>query len=323
MRSFSDHKHDLKGGRDANQTEDIMPLTWSGGGQPRDLDLSRRSLGALLLTGATLAAFPALAQATPLIHTPADGLVVGDVLIAQTDGPLPAYVARPDDRGPFAAMVVVSEIFGVDDYIRDVCRRLAQLGYVAIAPNYFHRAGDPSRTRDAATLQKIGEAATNALVLADTGATLRWIGQQRFTTGEVGITGFSWGGAAVWMACDRYPQIGAAVSWYGRLMRPMSGFLSKEPRLWPIDVAPRLATPVLGLYAGLDQGITADEIETMREVLRRAGREDSQLVVYPHVQHGFHADYRAGYDAAAAADGWARMLDHFVRHGVRPTRWRR
>jgi carboxymethylenebutenolidase len=300
-----------------------MLLTRSGDSQPRTLDLTRRSLGALLLTGATLAAFPALAQASPPIHTPADGLIVGDVVIPQIGGPLPAYVARPDARGRFATVIVVSEIFGLHDYIRDVCRRLAQIGYVAIAPDYFHRAGDPSRTTDAAALQRIGEAATNAQVMDDTGAVLRWLADQRFTSRDVGVTGFSWGGAVVWMACDRFPEIRAGVSWYGRPMKPQSGFLSEEARLWPIDIAPRLRTPVLGLYAGLDQGIPRDDIETLREVLRRARANQSEIVVYPDVEHGFHADYRSSYDAAAAADGWGRMLDYFARHGVRPTRWRR
>lgn len=300
-----------------------MALTGPGGFEPRDLDLTRRSLGALLLTGAALAAFPALGQANPPIHTPADGLIAGDVVIPQIGGPLPAYVARPDARGRFATIIVVSDIFGLHDYTRDVCRRLAQLGYVAVAPDYFHRAGDPSHLTDPVALQRIGEAATNLQVLDDTGAVLRWLSDQRFASRDIGITGFSWGGAVVWMACDRFPEIRAGVSWYGRLIKPESGFLSSEARLWPIEIAPRLRTPVLGLYAGKDQGISADEIETMREVLRRARRSDSRIIVYPNAQHSFHTDYRPSYDAVAAADGWERMLDHFARHGVRPTRWRR
>jgi carboxymethylenebutenolidase len=266
-------------------------------------------------------AFPAAAaRAQAQIHTSDEGLVVGMVAIPTGGRPLPAYVARPDARGAFPAIIVVSEAFGLHDYIRDVCRRLARQGYVAVAPDYFFRAGDPSRMTDAAAIQKIGEAATNAQVMNDTGATLDWLRVQRFATRNVGITGFSWGGAVVWMACDRFPELRAGVAWYGRLIKPESGFLADEARLWPIEIAPRLRTPVLGLYAGRDQGIRQDEIDTMREVLRRARRSDSSLFVYPEAQHGFHADYRATYHASYANDGWARMLDHFARHGLRPGR---
>ena len=236
---------------------------------------------------------------------------------------LPAYVARPDARGAFPAIIVVSEAFGLHEYIRDVCRRLARHGYVAIAPDYFFRAGDPSRMTDAAAIQKIGEAATNAQVMNDTGATLAWLSGQHFATRDVGITGFSWGGAVVWMACDRFPELKAGVAWYGRLIKPDTGFLADEARLWPIEIAPRLRTPVLGLYAGRDQGISPDEVDTMREVLRRARRSRSSIFVYPEAQHGFHADYRSTYHAAYANDGWARMLDHFARNGLRPPRLRR
>ena len=300
-----------------------MPLTRPGGSEPRDLDLTRRSLGAFLFGGAALTAFPALAQATPPIRTPTDGLVAGMVSIPTGGRALPAYVARPDARGAFPAIIVVSEAFGLHEYIRDVCRRLARHGYVAIAPDYFFRAGDPSRMTDAAAIQKIGEAATNAQVMNDTGATLAWLSGQRFATRDVGITGFSWGGAVVWMACDRFPELKAGVAWYGRLIKPDTGFLADEARLWPIEIAPRLRTPVLGLYAGRDQGISPDEVDTMREVLRRARRSRSSIFVYPEAQHGFHADYRSTYHAAYANDGWARMLDHFARNGLRPPRLRR
>jgi carboxymethylenebutenolidase len=295
-----------------------LPLPCPDGEKPRDLHLSRRALGAMILAAAALPAATARAQAA--IHTSDAGLVAGMVAIPTGGRPLPAYVARPDARGAFPAIIVVSEAFGLHDYIRDVCRRLARQGYVAIAPDYFFRAGDPSRLTDAAAIQRIGEAATNAQVMKDTGATLDWLRAQRFATRNVGITGFSWGGAVVWMACDRFPELRAGVAWYGRLIKPESGFLADEPRLWPIEIAPRLRTPVLGLYAGRDQGIRQDEIDTMREVLRRARRSDSSLFVYPEAQHGFHADYRATYHAAYANDGWARMLDHFARHGLRPGR---
>ena len=83
-------------------------------------------------------------------------------------------------------------------------------------------------------------------------------------------------------------------------------------------MAANLSAPVLGLYAGKDQGIPLEHVEQMRAALAAAGKTDSQIIVYPDSQHGFHADYRSAYDAAAAKDGWTRMLAHFAAHGVAP-----
>ena len=294
----------------------MVTLTRPEGSQDADFSPSRRALGAMFFAGYALAAVSAQAEA---IHTDEAGLIAGEVAIPQADAPLPAYVARPDAKGRYPVVVVVSEVFGVHEYIRDLCRRLAKLGYVAVAPAFFHRAGDPAPLTDFGQIQKIVATATNAQVLGDIRAVLTWLKAQDFVDrGRMAVTGFCWGGAAVWMAAARVPEFKAGAAWYGRLSRPAKDqFLGDEDRPWPRDVVGDLRAPVLGFNAGTDKGIPLTDVETMRAKLRDA-RKKGDLIVYPEAQHGFHADYRSTYDEPAAKDAWARMLDWFARNGVKP-----
>jgi carboxymethylenebutenolidase len=223
-------------------------------------------------------------------------------------------------------VIVVPEIFGLHEYIRDVARRLAKAGYVGVAFDPFVRAGDPSKLSESAPIIAIVETATDVQVMGDIRAVISWLGTNpklgrepraarvRFADmRRVGITGFCWGGAVVWMACARIPQIKAGVAWYGRLVRPApTAFLGKEERQWPVDVAGGLKAPVLGLYAGEDRGIPLSDVEAMQAALAAADSE-SRIEIFPGVAHGFHADYRAVYDKAAAEAGWARLLDWFAK----------
>lgn len=297
-----------------------MPtLTRPEGPEPGDLAWTRRGVARLVFGGYAVAA---LAAAADPIRTDSEGLVSVAISIPANGGAqLPAFVARPKARGRHGAVLVVSEVFGVHEYIRDLCRRLAKAGYVAVAPDFFFRAGDPAPLSDFAEIRKIVQTATHEQVMDDVGATLRWLRAQRFVDGErLAITGFCWGGAVVWMAAARFPAIKAGAAWYGRLRRPAGDdFLGAEERPWPIDVAGELKAPVLGLYAGKDRGIPLADVDAMRAALRVAGRAD-QIVVYPEAQHGFHADYREMYDRAAAEDGWARMLAHFAANGLSASR---
>jgi carboxymethylenebutenolidase len=281
---------------------------------------SRRALAGLLATG--YAAFALSAEAEP-IHTDDQGLAIETVAVTEGGESLPVYVARPAARGRFPAIIVVSEVFGVHEYIRDVCRRLAKLGYVAVAPSFFFRA-DPSNALPALTdfsaITKIVGTAKNDQVLGDVGATLAWLGGQKFVDARrLAITGFCWGGAVVWMSTHRYPSLKAGTAWYGRLAPPAPGtFMSDDKRKWPLEIASEMKTPVLGLYGGKDQGIPASDIDKMRAALTAAGQTEDQLIVYPKAQHGFHADYRSSYDHEAAEDGWSRMLAFFKANHVEP-----
>lgn len=292
----------------------MTTLTRPDGTKPSDLNLSRRGLAVAALGG--YAVFALSAQAEP-ITTPETGLVTETVQLSPPDTQIPAYLARPDGAGPYPVVIVVSEIFGVHEYIRDVCRRLAQLGYVAMAPDFFARAGNPSGMSDYAEIRKIVATATDEQVMGDLSAAMAFLKAQDYAQADTAaITGFCWGGNITWQACQRLNLFKAGVAWYGRLARPADA--PADERQWPVDMAEDLSAPVLGLYAGKDQGIPLSDVEKMRSALAAAGKTDSEIIVYPESQHGFHADYRSAYDADAAKDGWTRMLAHFAEHDVAP-----
>lgn len=281
--------------------------------------LSRRTaLASLFTAGYALGAGPANAQA---ITTDETGLVVEEITFRGAGRyQLPAYIARPAAPGRHPAVVVVNEIFGIHAYIKDVCRRLAKQGYVAIAPDYFDRAGDPSAMTDIQNqIRPIVASAVYAQVMDDTDGAVRYLKRQRYVNRKTfAVTGFCWGGAVVWMAAAHNRAFKAGAAWYGRLVPPdPGGFGAEEGRPWPVDVAGRLRCPVLGLYASEDRGIPLDTVETMRAALTAAGNpSNSEIVVYDGAQHGFHADYRASFKRDAAEDAWARMLAWFKANSV-------
>lgn len=273
---------------------------------------SRRGLGAMaMFVGYAAAVTPVHSEA---ITTPSDGLITGMVSYPSSGFDLPAFVARPTGRGRKPVVIVVSEIFGLHEYIRDMCRRLARLGYVAIAPAFFVRVGDPAPLTDFAAIMPIVAAANNTQVMGDVTATIAWLDKQRFVAKHrIAITGFCWGGTVVWMASALTNRIKAGVAWYGRLASRAG---SVEIRKQPPDIASELKSPVLGLYAQNDSGIPLPTVEAMRAALSAAGNTQSMIHVYPGTEHGFHADYRPSYNEAAAKDGWARMLAWFGANGV-------
>jgi carboxymethylenebutenolidase len=206
-------------------------------------------------------------------------------------------------------------VFGVHDYIKDTCRRLAKLGYVAIAPAFFVRVGDPAPLTDFPAIMKIVGAASDQQVMGDVGATLKFLAAQPFVdSARIAVTGFCWGGGTTWLACESFPEFKAGVAWYGRMVP--SGAATDAKRLWPSQLAGQLHCPVLGLYGAKD-GLAA-QVPAMRAALAAAGKTGTEIIVYPDAGHGFHADYRDSYNAADAKDGWARMLAHFKRYGVGP-----
>jgi len=278
---------------------------------------SRRSLGVAALGGVAFAAYApaALSQAARPITTDSAGLTTANVSYAAPDGfDLPAFVARPEGEGPFPVVIVVSEIFGVHEYIRDICRRLAKAGYAAVAPAFFVRKADPAPLSDMSAVMAIVSAAGYEQVMGDVAATLDWIGLQSWAKSDkVGITGYCWGGKVVWQACARFPALDAGVAWYGRLA-PAANATDEQKtagRPWPVDLAGELKAPVLGLYGGQDSGIPNDTVKAMNDALAAAGKTDSQIILYDNAPHGFHADYRASYREADAKDGWARLLALF------------
>lgn len=298
----------------------MLTLTRPEGTEPQDLHVSRRMLGGLFFAGYAAAAVSASAEP---IQTDEAGLITGTVQIPSFDRTIPGYIARPDARGKFPVVLVVSEVFGIHEYIRDTCRRLAKLGYVALAPDFFVRHGDPAPVVDFAEIRRIVGSTTDEETRLDIDASVAWINRQKFADAKrKAITGFCWGGAVVWLACERSREFRCGVAWYGRLGRPEEGqFLGEPERQWPLETAGALKCPVLGLYGGKDQGIPAEDRDAMTDILVRTKKVGSEIVVYPDAQHGFHADYRATYNAAAAKDGWQRMLAYFETYGVAPRRY--
>ena len=263
-----------------------------------------------LAVGFALAVRPVSAET---IVTDAEGLTVGEVKIPTSDGDIPAYRAMPSQRRSLPVVVVVQEIFGVHEHIKDVCRRLAKLGYLAVAPELYARQGDVSKLSEVNDIvTKVVSKVPDAQVMADLDATVAWTKSSRNGNIEkLGVTGFCWGGRIVWLYAAHNPRVKAAVAWYGRLVGKPSDLQPKHP----IDVAASLKVPVLGLYGGDDQGIPLDTVEQMRTALKAAG-SPSEIVVYPNTPHGFHADYRASYRKEQAEDGWRRLQAWFKQHGV-------
>lgn len=265
---------------------------------------------ALAATGFALAAGPV--QAAPIATDPA-GLDAGPVLIPGRDRDLPAYAARPKGGKPAPVVLVVQEIFGVHEYIRDVCRRLAKHGYLAVAPELYVRQGDPSAIADIPTLMReIVAKVPDEQVMADLDAAAAWAANSAGgDAARLGITGFCWGGRITWLYAAHNPALKAGVAWYGRL----AGDASANTPRHPLDVAAQLHAPVLGLYGGADQGIPLDSVEKMRAALKAAAKP-AEIVVYDGAPHAFHADYRPSYREQPAKDGWARLLAWFKANGV-------
>jgi carboxymethylenebutenolidase len=262
-----------------------------------------------LATGFALSVQPVSAQT---ITTDTEGLTAGEVKVKVPDGEIPAYRAMPDKGGPFPTVLVASEIWGVHEHIKDLCRRLAKSGYFAIAPELFARQGDPSKIANVPELiDKIVKKAPTDEVMSDLDATVAYAKSSgKADTAKLAVTGFCWGGFVTWMYATHNPGLKAAVSWYGsdRWYKEMT---AKDA----VEIGAEVKCPILALYGGQDQSIPQETIEKREEACKAAGKT-CEFKVYPDAQHGFNADYRPSYNAADAKDGWARMLAWFKEYGV-------
>lgn len=274
-----------------------------------DSPLTRREFVATTLAaGFALAVQPVTAQT---IHTDTNGLDAGEVQIPTQDEHIPGYRAMPKGGKKLPTILVVQEIFGVHEHIKDVCRRLAKQGYLAVAPELYARQGDVSKVADISQIMPIVAKVPDAQVMSDLDATAAWASGHGGDADRLGITGFCWGGRIVWLYAAHNPHLKAGVAWYGRLVGDADALHPKHP----VDIAADLKAPVLGLYGGQDQGITADSRAQMLTALNAAGKP-AEIHVYPDAGHGFHADYRPSYNAKDAADGDRRMLQWFHTHGL-------
>lgn len=274
----------------------------------------RRFIVTSLAAGFALAVRPAAGQT--VVTTDTRGLVAGEVKIPVADGEIPAYRAMPERGKNFPVALVVQEIFGVHEHIKDVCRRFAKLGHMAIAPALYARHGDTSQMAEMSKVMEVVSKVPDAQVMSDLDATAAYAkATGKGDAKRLGITGFCWGGRVVWLYAAHNPGLDAGVAWYGRLVarpgQPANPLTPKQP----VDVAADLKAPVLGLYGAKDKGIPLESVERMREALKKS-KTKSEIIVYPEADHGFHADYRPSYNKQAAEDGWQRLLAWFKKHGA-------
>ena len=263
-----------------------------------------------LAAGFALAVQPVAAQS--VITTDTNGLEAGEVKIPVVGGEIPAYRAMPAKGNAFPVVLVVQEIFGVHEHIKDICRRFAKLGHLAIAPELYARQGDVSKiTNIQEIVSQVVSKVPDAQVMSDLDATVAWAKKSKGNTNKLGITGFCWGGRIVWMYAAHNPQVKAGVAWYGGFVGQTNELRPKHP----IDIAATLKVPVLGLYGAADNGIPVNTVERMQKALKDAGSK-SEIILYPDTPHGFHADYRETYRKEQAQDGWKRLQEWFKKYGA-------
>lgn len=291
---------------ESNMTSDVVGLT-------KVAPVSRRgfmSATAAVAAGYTLAAGPVRAD---IITTDTNGLQAGDArIMVDSEKEMPAYFARPAGNTKAPVIIVAMEIFGLHEYIKDVTRRLAKLGAFAVAPDYYFRKGtDLTKITDIKDLLPIVDAKPDAELMSDLDATVAWAGSQGGDTARLGIIGFCRGGRTVWEYAAHSGALKAAVAFYGPPVDPANPLWPKSP----MQLAPEMKAPVLGLYGGADTGIQVAQVEQLKAALEQ-NKKTAEFKIYPGAPHGFHADYRGSYRKDAAEDAWKQALSWFKKYGV-------
>jgi carboxymethylenebutenolidase len=283
---------------------------------PLSLDRREFLVTSILAAGAFALAVQPI-QAQTRIVTDANSLTVGEVKIPVADGQIPAYRAMPDKKNKkFPVVLVIHEIFGVHEWIQDVCRRFAKLGYMAVAPALYARQGEVSTIQTSGELNRqIFSKIPDTQSMSDLDATVAWAKNNSGNTNKLSITGFCWGGRITWLYAAHNPKVDAGAAWYGRVVPTANSPKNEAQPTTPIDYAKDLKVPVIGLYGGLDKGIPLDGVQKMQDELKK-GKSKSEIAVFPNADHGFLADYRPSYNKEAAEDAWKKMLDWFKKNGA-------
>ena len=277
--------------------------------EPKTQFTRREFVMTTLATGFAAACTPIASQTR--VATDDGGIMAGEVKIRTKDGEMPAYRAMPANGRNLPTVLVVQEIFGVHEHIKDVARRFAKAGYLAVAPELYARQGDVSKLTDMNAIRPIVASVPDAQVMSDLDAAAEWAAKNGGDAKKLGVTGFCWGGRIVWLYAAHNPNLKAGVAWYGRVEGPVNALQPKNP----IDLAKDVKAPVLGLYGGADAGIPNEGVDRMRAALKAAGKK-AEIHTYPDTPHGFNADYRPSYRKEAAEDGWKRALDWFRKNAV-------
>ena len=270
-----------------------------------------------ILAAGTFAGAVQPIQAQTKITTDDSGLVTGEVKIPVSDGEFPAYRAMPAKKGKkFPVVLVVHEIFGVHEWIQDVCRRFAKLGYMAVAPALYARQGEVKNLKDSREINRqVFSKIPDTQSMSDLDATAAWAAKNSGNTKKLSITGFCWGGRIVWLYAAHNPNVDAGAAWYGRLAPTPNSPVNAAQPTTPIDHVKELKVPVIGFYGGLDTGIPLDSVQRMQDELKK-GKSGSEIIVYPNAKHGFHADYRDSFNKEASEDAWKKLLAWFTKNGA-------
>jgi carboxymethylenebutenolidase len=280
--------------------------------------LDRREFFVTSILGAGLyAAAVSPIQAQTRIVTDDKGLIVGEVKVPVSDGQIPAYRAMPDRKGKkFPVVLVIHEIFGVHEWIQDICRRFAKLGFMAVAPALYARIGEVKDLKDPREINRqVYSRIPDTQSMADLDSTVVWASKNSGNINKLSVTGFCWGGRMTWLYAAHNPKVDAGAAWYGRVVPTPNSPINTAQPTTPIDHAEKLKVPVLGLYGGQDKGIPVEGVERMREALKK-GDSKSEILIYPEADHGFHADYRPTFNKAASEDAWAKTIAWFKKHGA-------
>lgn len=282
---------------------------------PEEPTLDRREfLVTSIFAAGIYAAAVSPIQAQTKITTDALGLTAGEVKIPVADGEIPAYRAMPDKGKNFPVVLVVHEIFGVHEWIQDVCRRFAKLGYMAIAPALYARQGEIKDLKDSREINRsIYSKIPDTQSMTDLDSTVAWAGKNGGKTKKLSITGFCWGGRIVWLYAAHNPKVKAGAAWYGRVVPTPNSPVNELQPTTPFDHVKELKVPVLGLYGGLDKGIPLDGVQRMQDELKKY-KSGSEIMVFPNADHGFHADYRPSYNKQSSDEAWAKLLAWFKTH---------
>ena len=286
-------------------TSDVIGLT-------KVAPFSRRGFmtaSAAVTAGYTLAAGPVRADA---IKTDTGGLTAGDAKIKVADGEMPGYFARPAGVSNPPVVLVAMEIFGLHEYIKDVTRRLAKLGALAVAPDYYFRKGaDLTKITEIPQLMPIVNSKPDAELLSDLDGTVAWAKSEGGDTSRLGIIGFCRGGRTVWEYAAHSSTLKAGAAFYGSLVDPPNPVWPKSPT----QLAGEMKAPVIGLYGEADTGIPVATVEAFKAALAE-NKKTAEFKIYPGAPHGFHADYRPSYRKDAAEDAWSQMQTWFRKNGV-------
>jgi carboxymethylenebutenolidase len=275
-----------------------------------DTGVTRRQILAAggTIAGYAIAADPVLAQA---IKTDTQGIVAGDHEVPIGNYAMPVYEAKPASGTGHPIVLVISEIWGVHEYVKDSTRRFAKEGFHAVAPELFKREGGVAHLPNIQDILKIVLAVPREQVLGDSQAAVDWAKGRNREAKAVGVTGWCWGGSTTIQIAAASPDMKAAVAWYGPPARP---YQSKSGPVTGFDVAKDIKIPFLGLFGETDKNPPPEDAKKFGEMLKQHGNKNVEIVVYPGAGHAFHADYRPSYVKAAADDGWKRCVAWFKQH---------